>query len=997
MAHSNQLRVAIRRALAASSIAAITATVPVHAQDSAGDIDTVVVTGTRISVPGVTSSSPVYSVGAQDIKMQQQPELEKILRQLPITQAQDGANVNNGTAGVATISLRGLGPQRNLILMDGKRVIPYNTDGIVDTSTIPTALVERIDIVTGGASAVYGSDAISGALNFIMRKDFEGIDIDTNFSQTEKSDGKIAGIALTMGSNVADGRGNVVLSLNYSNRDPVLLGARALGQVGIGTADGAGYEEFLAGEGPIPAPAGCGGPGAVATGGSGTTLPTRVSIAGGGAIGQFRDDGTLGANCSVFNFNPFNYYQTPLQRFGGTALANFEMNEHAEAYARFNYASTVVAQQVAPGGLFATTALWTPLANSFITPQARQVFIDRFNAGRATGVVTETGDFPNWRDLNGNGVVDVEDDVRIGYARRTPELGPRRSEYNNNVFQMLTGFRGDIAAGWDYDVFFSYGKSDRATISSGYADPVKAQNAIDAVPNEDGVLTCRNGDPACVPLNLFGGYGAITPEMGGYTGASGTLTEAYTQRIAGASVSGPINALQVPFADSPLAASVGVEYRQEKGSATPDECWKAGCLNGAGGNILPISGGFTVKEAFAEAILPLVSDKPMFSSFDIELGYRYSDYNMTGSSDAYKYGFNWKPVDSLMFRAMKQRATRAPNVGELASPLTASLDNAVGDPCSEGNAVNITPELTALCISTGMTAGQVGVVQDIVVGQINSFSGTDLSDLPGPEEADTLTVGVVWTPSFGGALTNAVFSLDYYDIDIKNYIGEFSPQEVLDSCYKLGDADACSKIRRLGGGLTLDGSGVETFTTNLDYMRAEGVELGFTLGFDIGAAGQLTFAGNVNKYLTQEYRSAQLSPVTDCLGYYGTSCGGPLPEFRWLQRTTWDYRNFQVSLIWRHMGKVERERPDLQAIIDGGDVPFQPFTRIAAHDYFDLYGSWQALDNLRVYAGVTNLLDKDPPVVGNEAADTSSNSGNTFPSAYDPLGRVFSMGVNFTF
>jgi outer membrane receptor protein involved in Fe transport len=242
-----------------------------------------------------------------------------------------------------------------------------------------------------------------------------------------------------------------------------------------------------------------------------------------------------------------------------------------------------------------------------------------------------------------------------------------------------------------------------------------------------------------------------------------------------------------------------------------------------------------------------------------------------------------------------------------------------------------------------------------------------------------------------------VFSLDYYDIDIQGYIDEFSPQEILDGCYVLGNAASCANIRRVGGGLTLDGSGVEAFTTNLNYIQAEGVELGFTLGFDIGRFGQLTFNGNVNKYLTQEFQSAATSPVTDCNGYFGTSCGGPLPEVRWLQRTSWDYNNFQVSLIWRHLGKVEREIPDLEGIRAGGDEPFAPFTKIDAHDYFDLYGSWQVHDVAKLYAGVTNLFDKDPPVLGNEAADTASNSGNTFPSAYDPLGRVFSLGVNFAF
>jgi iron complex outermembrane recepter protein len=298
------------------------------AQDA--EMEQIVVTGTRITLPGVESSSPITTIGANEIRLQQRTEVEQILRVLPITLPADGGNVNNGTAGVATVNLRGLGTQRNLVLMDGKRLTPYNINGLVDTSIIPTPLIERLDIVTGGASAVYGSDAISGALNFIMKKDFEGVEVGADYSTTEKGDGTIETIYAVLGANVADGRGNVVLGINWSERQGVQLGQRALGQLGIVTSDGSGYEEFLAGEGPPAPPPGCGGPGSVAAGGSTTTVPTRVAISGGPGLGQFRDDGTLGSNCGVFNFNPFNYYQTPQEKFGGLAMASFEINEQQD-------------------------------------------------------------------------------------------------------------------------------------------------------------------------------------------------------------------------------------------------------------------------------------------------------------------------------------------------------------------------------------------------------------------------------------------------------------------------------------------------------------------------------------------------------------------------------------------------------------------------------------------------------------------------------------------
>ena len=982
MACNTKLSRAVKLALVAASFSGAAAV----AQEEA-ELEQVIVTGTRIQLPGVESSSPVLSVGAAEIAILQQPEVEKIIRILPISAPSDGQNANNGTAGAATVNLRGLGAQRNLIMMDGKRLTPYNFNGLVDTSIIPTALIERLDIITGGASAVYGSDAISGALNFVMKKDFEGAELNTDYGVTEKGDGDTKSISLTLGSNVADGRGNVVLGMNWSERDGVLLGSRPLGQLGIVTSDGSNYDNFLNGIAPTPAPAGCGGPNSVAAGGSTTTLPTRVSIAGGPALGQFRNDGTLAANCSVFNFNPYNYYQTPQERFGGIAMGSFEINPHAEVYGRFLYSNTSVRQQVAPSGIFGT-AYFIPLANPFIGAQARASMIAAANAGVTAGTVNTGGDFPNWRDENSNGVVDSADYLNISVRRRTVEFGERSTTYNNDAFQLMAGVRGDIVADWTYDLSYQYGSSDRTNVSAGYTNVTNFGFALDSI---DGV-TCANGDSSCVPINVFGGFGSITPAMAAYSSAVAIEKQDYEQMIMSGVVSGPLATL--PWVDTPIGVSVGAEYREESAETTPDECLKlapASCLGGAGGNTLPIAGGFRVWEVFGEAIVPLIKDVPFIQSFDLEVGYRHSDYNLTGTDETYKYGFNWRPMDQLLVRVMQQRAARAPNVGELAAPNVSGLDNASYDPCSEGNPNAITPELAQLCQSTGMSAAQVGTVEDIVSGQINGFFGTDLNALPAPEQADTLTVGLVWTPAFGGeTFKNWIFSVDYYDIDIEDVIGEFAAQEVLDGCYVAGQADQCAKVVRVGGTLTLPGSGLELYTTNLEYLKAEGVEVGFSFGVAMGGWGDLAVSGNYNKYLTQESQSSIVTPVLDCLGFYGTSCGGPLPEDRWIQRTTWSYGIFDVSYLWRHTGSTEIE------LVQQPDT-FPAFQKIDSYDYLDLYASVNLWENVRLSLGITNVTDEDPPVVGNEAADTRSNSGNTFPSAFDPLGRVYTVGLNVQF
>lgn len=987
--NSPQLAGTVRRILGHSLAAGATTLAiagPAQAQENLGEI---VVTGTRITTPGAVSSSPIYSVTAAEIAFQQQPEIEKVVRLLPISMPDDGQNVNNGTAGVSTVNLRGLGAQRNLVLIDGKRLTPYNDDGLVDLSMIPTALIERIDIITGGASAVYGSDAISGALNFVMRRDFEGVEIDTSYSQTGEEDGEITTVSATVGGNFADGRGNMVANLNWSDRNPILFSQRPLGQVGIETATGAGYQEFLDGLGPIePSDPQCTGPGSVASGGSTTTLPTRVAIAGGPSMGQFRNDGTLGSDCSVFNFNPFNYYQTPQERIGGAVVGHLELSEHAEVYTRFNYGSTTVRQQIAASGVFGT-AFWTPMANPLIGDAARADMLAIAEAGRLAGTVVAAGDFPNWRDINGNGVVDAADELNISYRRRTVEFGERSENFDNENFQLLFGSRGDIAADWGYDAAMSYGESNRTLIRAGYTNVTAIEQAVRTL---DGV-TCMNGDSACVPINLFGGFGAITPEMAAFNSATAFQQQKYEQLIVTGAVNGPVNAVQLPWADSPLAVSFGAEYRDEKAETLPDECLKEApesCLGGAGGNILPIVGGFRVNEVFAEAIMPLASGKPGLEGLDLELGYRWSDYNLTGSDTTWKAGLNWRPTDELMVRVMQQKAARAPNVDELASPQVTSLRNAKLDPCSIANAGNIDAALEALCISTGMSAAQVGAVEDVVSGQVNTLEGTDLLNLPDPESADTFTAGIVWTPDFGGRVSGAALSVDYYNIEIEDWIGAATAQEILDGCYVLGLASDCAKVQRVGGTLTLPGSGVERYTTNLNYLQAEGVEVGFTFGVDVGRYGALTFSGNVNHYLTQESQSTDAARVIDCMGFYGTSCGLPLPELRWVQRTTWDFQDFTASMLWRHIGSTWVEPVEAAGT-------FQEFRHIPSYDYIDLFFGYRLWDKAQLSLGVTNVFEEDPPVVGNESGDTSFNSGNTYPSNYDSLGRVFTLGLNLSF
>lgn len=986
---SNSVRMALL--VSASSVAFYSGAAASAQQETPAaenQVERISVTGSRIRSVNAMSTSPINSIDAVQIEEQQQPEIERVLRGLPGSLPGDNSNVNNGTGGAATISLRGLGSNRNLILVNGKRVVPFNTAGSVDTSTIPTALIERVEVVTGGASAVYGSDAISGAVNFILKNDFEGVQLDVGHSRTAEADAFTDNIALTLGGNFDQDKGNAVVSFSWYDRDPLLLGQRALGNYGISTSTGANLSNFLNGVAPLPpTAANCGqnAPNAVAPGGgSPTGIPTRIGIPGTTFAGQFRDDGSFvaGARCSDFNFNPYNYFQTPSKRYSATAISEYNVNDNTTIYGSFNFTNTNVAQQIAPSGIFGNTFM-VPLANPFLSAQARTALIAGANANLSS--LNGQG-LRNWTDVNANGTVDAADSLLMSVFRRTPELGPRSTTFNTDQFQLIGGVKGFINDDWAYDVSVQHGETNRVNTNGGYTNIANIGHALNAT----NTTTCLSGGSSCVPLNVFGGFGTITPAMVPFATATAMATTEYQQRVVSAVVDGPIDQVVSPFAETPLSVSVGYEFREESALFNPDECLKlapTSCLGGAGGNSLPVGGSFKTNELYGEGKLALLEDKPLVDILELEFGYRHSHFDTVGATGSWKLGLAWRPTDELLVRVMNQKATRAPNVGELYAPLTSGLDNAIQDPCSVAN-TNISATLRQLCISTGMTAAQVGQVADIAAGQINIQSGSNPRRLPNEESAKTLTAGFVWNPTFE-TVKRVQLSVDYYDIDVDGYIGTNSAQEILDGCYTLGIAAQCSQIKRIGGSLNLPGTGVEAFTTNLSYLQTSGIETAFNFGFDLGNYGTLDFGGNVNQYIDVKRLSSPTSRVIDCNGFYGTNCA-PQHELKATQRTSWSYNDLTVSLMWRYLGSIERETAQQAS-------SFAQFRQISSYSYFDLASSYVVSENLTVRFGVDNLFDKSAPIVGADASTTAWNSGNTFPAYYDMLGRTFRLGASLKF
>jgi len=1023
-----------RTAVLAGAITAICT--PALAQDTGDDevqIEEIITTGTRIRNENVVAASPVTTIGQEEISLKQTPNIERVFRDLPITIPGDGENVNNGTAGQATLDLRGLGPERSLILIDGKRLAPYDFNGQVTTDVIPINMLKRVDVVTGGASAVYGSDAMSGAVNFILRNDFEGVELEYGYSETDSGQAENGGggsteyAAALFGVAFDDGRGHMVIGGGKTSRGSILLADRTFGLFGVASDTGSGLGS------PPPEPdADCSGNTGFTTAhssgvGSTTAIPATLDFRTGNPY-QFRDDGTLTAGqCARFNFNPFNYYQTPQERWQATTIASYDYNDYVEFYARATFSSNSSDFQIAPSGTFGTP-FTIPVMNPFFNPAARTSIVDELNTGAALFVSETTqaiADCPadplcdqetqdalqaaldadpmgftsvGIQDINGDDTFDENDAFTSPARRRTLELGPRSGAFDTDYFQYVIGVRGALpgaASAWNYDVSYQRGESDFVETRDGFTNLTNLQLGIDTVSADECVSITGVVTPApCSPINVFGPVGSITDQQrdDGFFIAIASDLRKSVQSIYHASVDGTIDAISLPSADDGLSVAIGFEAMDLEATSSPDECLKlapASCQGGAGGNRLPVLGAYSADEWFVEAVLPLVQGSTAFENLSLEAGFRTSDYDVQGSVDSWKAGVSWEILPGFRVRAMQQQAVRVANVGELFSPQTTGLDNATFDPCSIGNP---TPpvagsDLYNRCIETGMLPTQIGTVPNIISGQANVFNGTDPALLPTPEEAETTTFGFVWEADWGAMPT--VISLDYYDIEISDYIDEPSGQEALDICYVLGDQACLDGVIRVGGAITETGTGVPAFFTNFETFQAEGIDLVINTGFDLGGGGELALAFTAHQYLTNEFQTTSASPVVDCKGVYGTSCD-PVPEFRATFRANWMLNDFDASLLWRHLGSMDAQANEADAL-------FEAFRSVSSQDYFDLTFGYTWNDMIRLSLLVTNVFDEDPPILGNETGSTSFNSGNTFPSLFDTMGRTYSASVKLTF
>ncbi|HNW16864.1 MAG TPA: TonB-dependent receptor [Sphingorhabdus lacus] len=1054
----------LRYAAAPLAIGLALLSTPSFAQEAADDEDSageIVVTGSLIRNPNLVQSTPVNATTADEIDLLQSNVAEEVLRELPGVVPSIGSAVNNGNAGASYVDLRGLGSERNIVLLDGQRIVPADLQGRVDLNNVPLALVERVDALTGAAVTTYGADAITGVVNFITRKDFAGAEISGGSQLTAKGDGHTFRIDATVGGNFDDGRGNAVLSIGYQQADPVFQGDRDFSFEQISSFTGG-------------------------AGGSGTAVPSRFSgtrpldpatglpsvdpTVQNGGVRQVNAAGAAVAPFASFNFNPFNVFQTPFKRFNIFAQANYEISDAVEVYTRGMFSKNTVDTIIAPSGAFGGSVninlnnpfLPATLRNQFcafdVNPR-EDIYTPRFTPAQCAAAATATGrSDPNYReiglggfvafDVNNDGILAADEgfdpNPAITLNRRTPEVGPRISNYVTTVFDYRLGLRGAISDSIDWDISGAYGESENAQAIKNFTLQSRFRQAALA----DSATSCQNSSNGCVPVNLFGPEGSITPEMAAFLTADSTTIVRTTLAQVRGTISGDAG-FASPWASESVGFAVGGEFREYGATQSSDLLAQTpGELGGAGGAAPNIDGNYNVYEAFGEIIAPIVEDKPMFHSLTLEAGLRYSSYTVKGATSqnqttTWKAGGSWEPVESLKFRGNYSRAVRAPNIGELFTPQTVGLTNLSIDPCA-GAAPTSNANLRAICIAQGAPVGSIGSITNPTAGQANLTVGGNL-DLK-PEKADTLTLGFVYQPDFVPGFN---VSLDYYNIKIDSVIGTALPGDIIAACFGAISASsatsaACTNIRRnpLTGGLDGDPAttgGLFGPTNNLGKLATDGFDLLANWKGNIGAADlTLSFVGNWTR--SSKFNANPSDPGSlnrECVGFYSVNCsftGSIQPEFQTSTRVTFGYKDVDLSFLWRWMDAVqyepaqlEAERaaadaanrndagvllpinlaqigkpgfqgcPNFETTDEGGCLVEEGFRRIGAEHYFDLTARWNASDNFSFTFTIQNLLDNKPKLVGNTIGSTAFNSGNVFPSTYDALGRRFGVAAKLTF
>ena len=969
-----------RRLRSGAALLALTiglSSAPAFAQDSATTTaqsdGMIIVTGSRIARPDIESSSPVSFVGAEEFQFQQTANVEEVLNDLPqIIPATTGVS-NNPGGGVATVDIRGLGTSRTLVLVDGRRYISYGTNQVVDLNTIPSALIERVDVVTGGASAVYGSDAIAGVVNFITKTDFEGIELNGNYEVSEQGDGQRYNINGTIGSNFSDGRGNIVMHVDYYKRDAVFAGDRDATRDSFSDN---GSELFPGGSSSIPSFR-LVVPGLAQALGLGTGANDAVRFDENGNAIEYNPATDL------YNFGPVNYLQVPQERYLGYVKAQYEISEAIVPYAEAAFINNRVSTELAATPIGNSTPFRDGSLGSNLMLHVYSPFLGAETAAALQAL-----------DTDGDGYVSSGT-----YGRRFLETGSRSQMDDRNAFRVLAGVKGDLGGNWAYDAYYQYSRTRNSQIQggniqlsallAGVRTAFQAPDGtISATPVAGGTLVCADAGAranGCSPVNLFGANQVGADAVDYISISASNLTEASTKVYSGVITNNNLFDLGA----GPIGIALGVERREESATFQPDTFLASGNVGGFNAG-QPTSGGYDVTEFFGEVNLPILSGLSWAEAIELNGAVRYSDYsNAVGGVWTWAVGGIWDVAGGFSLRGNYQQAIRGPNVEELFGGQTVDFAGA-SDPCqTEAAASGV---LRDRCIANGVPAAVVGTDD-------YSSGGTSFPALVGgnpnlkEESAKTWTIGAVYLPEFVDGLS---LTLDYYNITVDDYIGTVGNQNIVNACLREGISQYCDLITRSSTG---ELQSFVDLNFNAASLHTEGLDLGARYSLPLGAGilgggSSLSFDFKGTYLFSLDYDAvAGLGlPVNECAGRFGRVCSntvafGPTPHWRNTLRTTYRDGDAYLSVLWRHIG----------ASNDDDDTTTYAVEHLNSADYFDLTAGYDINEHFSLAAGVKNVFNKGFEPLASSQQGGNGQQSNTYPATYDVLGRYFSLSAKVSF
>ncbi|MCU8011938.1 TonB-dependent receptor [Shewanella sp. SM74] len=938
MHKNNLLAKSVRFALISGVTATTLSTFGVFAAEEDGaKVERIEVTGSRIKRTDMETTVPITVLSREDIAQTGAINVADILNSSPVTIAgsdQSNSAFTTSTVGLNTTSLRNLGDSRTLVLVNGRRFVSGvdpSSGYAVDLNAIPTSMIERIEILKSASSAIYGSDAVAGVVNIITRKDFDGVEVNAQTGISGESDRNTKTVSLTSGKTWSGG--NAWVSLGYDDDEGIKATDRDFSKQDLAVFLDENGNEYAG--------------------------PLNSSFAPQGKIGKYNGDGTLYSGATG-SFNRAEYRQlvTPLERKYAAAGLNMELADNVSMFTELNWNTTkTIDSTIEPTPLDVVNDVWLKNRNgkggmdinSPLIPDALR------NALIADGIT----------NLN-----------QTTFTRRLAEFGPRSTDLERNTIRIATGVDWAINDAWASQTYMTWGRTDQLQDNGGQVNKERAALALDVIKDANGNLVCANELArlqGCVPLDLFGA-GTVSDEAVKYIESPAKATGQAEQFVLGSSVTG---ALPVALPGGDIGVAMGLEYREERGVYSPGDLAQTGASSTNQSD--PTDGKLYSKDVYVEAILPVLEN------LEFDLAARFADHSVTGGDWTWNAGLEYTPFDSFKVRASAATAIRTPNISDLYGGRGETFAT-VADPC-DGVTATTAGNAAANCRAIQSVSDRIAAdgVFKLTQAERQATGGTQGGNPDvKAETADTWSAGIIWQ-----IVDDLAFTLDYYDISVKDAISTTSRTTVLNRCF---DVDASQFSQNCNGAAVRDFKGalieVHSGTSNENNIDTSGIDAEFNYTTDLGPG---SFKAQLVWNYTNEY------VVTGILSGEAIDYVGDVthPEHR--ANLNLSYALDEMSFAWRMRywdAVVDSVDESNGNFTDGASLT--TFNEIDAVIYHDVNASYTFANGWEAMVGVRNLFDKQPPLLP-QGSNSGSTGINTASEAYDVTGRYFYAGVTAKF